>query len=88
MGDEHSKPKKLLRTGLGLLAGMFIGQCIGQYILHRHAFSGQGFKAFQWNRLLLQALATTGLLICVWLVGRRKESTTLGIGDATPKKLR
>jgi hypothetical protein len=88
MRDEHSEPKKLLRAGFVTLAGMFVGQCIVEYILHRHTFRGQGFHAFQWDRLLLQALATTGLLVCVWIVGQRKETTTLGIGEVTPKKLR
>jgi hypothetical protein len=89
MRDEHLKPKKLLRGGLVMLAGIFIGQCIVQYILHRHAFSGQGFNAFPWDRLVLQALGATGLLICVWLVGRgSKETPTLGIGESTLKKLR
>ena len=69
-------PKKLLRIGLESLAGISIGQLTGQYILRRHAFSGQGFSAFQWNRLMLQVLETTCLLTCVWLFGRRGEKTT------------
>ena len=71
-----------------MLAGMFVGQCIIQYILHRHAFSDKGFKAFEWDRLLIQAFGATSLLICVWLVGRRRETPTLGIGEPTPKKVR
>ena len=88
MRDEHSEPKKLLRTGFVTLAGMFVGQCIVEYILHRHTFGGQGFHAFQWGRLLLQAIGATGLLICVWLVGRGKETPKLGIGESIPRKLR
>ena len=88
MEDERSEPKeKPLWTGLGVLSGMFIAQCIHQHILHWHAFSGQEFKAFRWDDFLVSAF---GAFVLTWVVpvGQRKEITTLGIGEATTKKLR
>jgi hypothetical protein len=84
MGGEHSELKKRLRGGLGVLAGMFIGQCIYTW----HAFPDQGFKAFQWDRFLFAAFGAISVIIGVWLVGQRKEITTLGVGEAKAKKLR
>jgi hypothetical protein len=84
MGDEHSELKKRLWIRLGALA--LIGSCIGDYITHRHAFHDQGFKAFRWDEVLVPAF---GVIMVFWLllVGQRKRTTTLGIGEATTKKL-
>jgi uncharacterized membrane protein HdeD (DUF308 family) len=88
MGDEHSEQNKPLwrqQAGnlLGVLAGLFIGQCIHNW----HAFHDQGFNPFRWDNFLAGAV---GAVAGLWLVGQRKNEqiTTLGIGEATAKKLR
>jgi hypothetical protein len=89
MGDEHSDLKKpRWQSFLGALSGIFIGQCVGQYIRHRHAFHDQGFSAFQWDRFFLSAFGAFSAIFGVWLVGRNSDITTLGIGEFTAKKLR
>jgi hypothetical protein len=88
MGDEHSEPKKKpLWTGLGVLSGVFIAQCIHQHILHWHAFSGQEFKAFRWDDFWAGAV---GAVAGLWLAGQREHEdiTTLGLGEAPARKLR
>jgi hypothetical protein len=84
MRDGRLEPRNLLRIGLVTLAGMLMSRCI----LYWHTSSGHGLRDFQWDRLLLQALGATGLLICVWLVGRGKETITLGIGKSTSETIR
>jgi hypothetical protein len=88
MEDEQSELKRRLRPGLGVVAGMFIAECVGQYIRHQHAFHDQGFKAFRWDDFFVRASGAIALTICFGLLGERKEITTLGLGEITAKKLR
>jgi hypothetical protein len=93
MGDEHSEPKKNpIWTGLGVLSGVFIAQCIHQHILHWHAFRDQGlmagFKTVRWDDFLVRALTAGGGLIVALLLAQPQEITTLGVGEVTAKKLR
>jgi hypothetical protein len=93
MGDEHSEQNKPLwrqqaRTTPGLLAGMFIARCIPNWHAFRDHGLMAGFKAFRWDDFLPQAFGATSLAICFALLGQRKVITTLGIGEATAKKLR
>jgi hypothetical protein len=88
MEDGHPELKKRLRTGLGVLAGIFLGQCIGQYVRHRYAFHHQGFKAFQWDRFFLAAFGAIGGMIGARNVSRNNDITRLGIGEPTTRKLR
>jgi len=83
-GDKPFERKKLLRTLFALLAGFFIGNYIGNW----HVIRNHGFKAVRYDHFLAQAVGVIGTLICFWLLGRQKEVTTLGIGEATAKKLR
>ena len=84
MEDEHSELKKRLRALLGVLVGLFAGQ----FIFNRHAFPDQVFMAFQWDNFLVGAFGAIAAVICFGLLGQRKVITTLGIGEATAKKLR
>jgi hypothetical protein len=84
MEDEHSDLKKRLWILLGVLAGIFIA---GR-ILSWHAFPGQGFNPFRWDDWLVGALGAIAARICFALLGQRKVTTTLGLGEATARKLR
>jgi hypothetical protein len=84
MGDKPLEPKKLLRTLLAMLAGFLIGN----YIVQWHVIRDHGFKAVRYDHFLNQAIGVIGASICLWLLGRHEEVTTLGIGELTAKKLR
>jgi hypothetical protein len=80
MGDEHSELKMPLRIWIRLGALALIGSWIAQAIC-------QGSKAFRWDDVLVPAF---GAVMAIWvlLVGQNKKITTLGIGEATTKRLR
>jgi hypothetical protein len=82
--DKPFERKRLLRTLIGLLAGFLIGN----YVVNWHVILDHGFGSVRYDHFVAQAIGAIGISICFWLLGRQKEVTTLGIGDATAKKVR
>jgi hypothetical protein len=78
--------KKSMRR---LWGGLYVGlMCLAFF--DWHVFRERGFKAALYDTLGT-AIGVSGLMICAWLFGRfmfHKKVTTLGIGEATTKKLR
>lgn len=84
MGDEQSDLKKRSWILAGVCAGIAIfGQCVRDW----PAFSGQGFNPFRWETFLVGAFGAVVARICFGLLGQRKVTTTLGIGEAKARKL-
>ncbi len=83
MGDEHSERKKRLLMWSRIGASALVGECI----FNRQAFHDQGFRAFLRTDIWVPAFAVV-MSYWVLLVAQRRETTTLGIGDATAKKPR
>jgi hypothetical protein len=84
MEDQHAEPKYPIRGLLGMLALLFLYQCIHNW----HAFHDQGLRAgletVRWDNFFAM---TVGAIVG-WLMRQPKEITTLGIGEATARKLR
>jgi hypothetical protein len=82
--DKPYELKKILRTMFTMLATFLT--C--NYIFQWHVIRDHGFKAVRYDDFLNQAIGAIGASICLWLIGRNQEITTLGIGELTAKKLR
>lgn len=84
MEDQHAAPKYPLRGMLGMLASFFLGLCI----LNWHAFRDHGlmagFRSLRWDTFFGM---TVGFILG-WIMRQPpKETTTLGLGEITAKKL-
>jgi len=89
MEDEQAERETpLWQTALAVLPGIFLTQ----YIFNGHVFHDQGLmaglKTFRWDNILPPAL---GAIVLLRLLPprpvRNKETTTLGLGRFTAKKL-